>query len=366
MAVSGIATGAEIAGASKSVVWAILRALSRAIRRDLGTFGSIKVNNFFLFVALLMYGALNTGLAPKSAYPFLLLLGLLLLFPLSSDPLGRIPPDRLALWPLNPAQRLALRLVSLALSPILWLTLFLLLKAAPQLALFFLGVAVGTQVLIVLGNRLASRAPRSNPVRHIPRLPGPIVGPYAELIRNNVRQILSVLDPYLAALLSLAGSAYRFLSPSPDAGAYPILAMLVALALSTFAQGLFSLDGAVGMTRYRLLPLRGWQILLAKDAALLGILLILVLPLSPLPGLTFGLAALAIGHFPSVLLRLPQRRWRFTGGRVLFGAAQILIGFTLGYAEDHAGILYLTAAAAAWLCSTAWCGRCWDRALTDG
>jgi hypothetical protein len=84
-----------------------LRALSRAIRRDLGTFASIKVNNFFLFVALLIYGALNSGLPPKSAYPFLLLLGLLLLFPLSSDPLSRIPPDRLALWPFNPAQRLA-------------------------------------------------------------------------------------------------------------------------------------------------------------------------------------------------------------------------------------------------------------------
>jgi hypothetical protein len=350
----------------KSVVWAILTALSRAIRRDLGTFASIKVNNFFLFVALLIGGALNSGLPPRSAYPFLLLLGLLLLFPLSSDPLDRIPPDRLALWPLNPAQRLALRLVSLGLSPILWFTVILLLKTAPELALFFLGLAVGTQVLIVLSNRLASRAPRWNPVRHIPLLPGPVVGPCAELIRNNVREMLSVLDPYMAALLSLAGSAYRFLSPSPDSSAFPILAMLVALALSTYAQGLFSLDGAVGMKRYRLLPLRGWQILLAKDAAYLGILLILVLPLSPLPGLTFGLAALGIGHVPSVLLRLPQRRWRFTGGRVLFGVAQVLIGFALGYAEDHVGILYLAAAAAACLCSTAWCGRHWDRVLTDG
>jgi hypothetical protein len=351
------------------VVLAILRALNRAIRRDLGTFASIKVNNFFLFVAVLTYGALNTGLPPRSAYPFLLLLGLLLLFPLSSDPLGRIPPDRMALWPLRPVQRLALRLVSLGLSPILWLTVILLLKTAPQLALFFVGVAAGTQVLIVLGNRLTSRAPRWNPVRHIP-LPGVVVGPFAELIRNNVREMLSVLDLYLAALLSLAGSAYRFLSPGPDAAAYPILAMLVALALSTYAQGLFSLDGAVGMTRYRLLPLRGWQILLAKDIACLGILLILVLPLSPLPGLTFGLAALAIGHFPSVLLRLPQLRWRFTGGRVVWGAAQILIGFALGYGEsrgeDYAGILYLAAAAAACLCSAAWCGRRWDRVPTDG
>ena len=79
------------------MLFAILRALSRAIRRDLGTFGGLKVNNFFFFVALLIYGALNSGLPPKSAYPFLLLLGLLLLVPLSSDPLSRIPPDRLAL-----------------------------------------------------------------------------------------------------------------------------------------------------------------------------------------------------------------------------------------------------------------------------
>jgi hypothetical protein len=80
---------------------AILKALRRAVGRDLGTFESIKVNNLFLFVVLLAYGALNTGLKPTSAYPFFVLLGFLLLFPLSSDPLGKIPPARLGLWPLT-------------------------------------------------------------------------------------------------------------------------------------------------------------------------------------------------------------------------------------------------------------------------
>jgi hypothetical protein len=244
------------------VVFAILRALSRAIRRDLGTFGALKVNNFFFFVALLIYGALNCGLPPKSAYPFLLLLGLLLLFPLSSDPLSRIPPDRLALWPLGPAQLVALRVVSLALSPVLWFKVFLMLKTAPELALAFVALAIGAQLAIAFAGRLARRRPRWNPVRFVPW-----PGRTGQLVRNNARQLLAVLDVYIAVLLSLAGSLYRFLTPHPDAGAYPILAMLVALALSTCAQVLFRLDGGPGATRYRLLPLRGWQILLAKDAA---------------------------------------------------------------------------------------------------
>lgn len=338
------------------MVFAILRALARATRRDLGTFGSLKVNNFFFFVALLMYGALESGLPPRSAYPFLLLLGLLLMFPLSSDPLSRIPPSRLPLWPLGPLQRLVLRVVSLALSPVLWLTVFLMLKTEPSLAAAFVALAIGAQVAIAFGHGLALRAPRWNPVRLAPRLPGRT----GELVRNNLRAMLCVLDVYLAAMLSAAGSLYRLLTPDPDPAAWPILAMLVALALSTYAQGLFSLDGGPGATRYRLLPLRGWQILAAKDGAYLAILLVLVLPLSPEPGLTFGLTTLAIGHFPSVALRLPQRRWRFTGGRAWLGAAQMLIGFTLGFAEAHGGVVYLVVAAAVCAASLAWCGWRWE------
>jgi hypothetical protein len=121
-----------------AVVFAILKALSRAAAGDLATFEAVKVNNFFLFVALLIYGALESGMRPSSAEPFLLFLGFLLLFPLSSDPLDRIPPHRLASWPLARGQRFALRLASLGLSPVLWLTVAIMLLAAPPLALFFL------------------------------------------------------------------------------------------------------------------------------------------------------------------------------------------------------------------------------------
>jgi len=329
--------------------FAILRALSLAIRRDLAAFQSVKVNNFFLFVALLMYGALESGVRPASAYPFLLLLGFLLLFPLSSDPLGKIPPDRLASWPLGAGQRFALRLASLALSPVLWLAVFLMLKTSASLALFFLGAAIAIQASIVLGSRVAARAPRWNPWRHIPQIPGRLGG----LILKDTREMLSVLDFYIALLLTLGVSAYRFFGPDPDPDAFPILALLVALALSTYAQSLFGLDSASGATRYGLLPLRGWQILLAKDIAFLGVLFVLVLPLAIGPGLTFGLAALAIGHFSSMRLHLPIERWRFTSGRLAIGVAQVVAGIALGFAEYHRGAAFLVFAAGAWAISLA-------------
>ncbi len=231
-----------------SAVVAILRALAAAVRRSLGSFSSIQVNNFFLFVFLLIYGALVSGVRPASSYPFLLLLGLLLLFPLSSDPLARIPPSRFGLWPLSSAQRLALRLASLALSPAIWFALFIAFRVRPSLTLIFLAIALfaGT---VKFGN------PRPIGLRFLP-----------ELLRNNLRQMLCVLDTYVAIVLAVAGTVWRLIAKNPDRDAFPIFAMLVALALSTYTQALFALDLPSGKTRYRLLPLAGWRTLMAKDA----------------------------------------------------------------------------------------------------
>jgi hypothetical protein len=48
------------------VVLAILRALAASARRDLNTYAALKTNNFFLFVALLIWGAL-VSVKPVSA-----------------------------------------------------------------------------------------------------------------------------------------------------------------------------------------------------------------------------------------------------------------------------------------------------------
>ena len=324
---------------------AILTALRRAVGRDLA--GSFKANNL-LFL----------GLLGKSAAALFILLGFLLLFPLSSDPLGKIPAARLALWPLSRWQRLGLRLASLALSPVLWIGALILLKTKrPGLALAFCGLVVAMQGALVLGRYMAKRDRHWDLLRDLPRLPGRLGG----LIRKNVRQTLSLLDPYAAALLSVGGAAYRIFGAHPDPAAFTIIGLLVALALSTSAQSLFGLDGDAGVTRYRLLPVSGWEILLAKDVALLAILFVLLLPLDPWPGMTFGLVALAFGHHSSVLLELPQQRWRFASGQLPFGAMQTAAGMAVGFEEHQQGLWVLALAAVGYAASVYYYGRRWER-----
>jgi hypothetical protein len=147
----------------------------------------------------------------------------------------------------------------------------------------------------------------------------------------------------------------------PEPRALPIMAFLVGLALSTYAQCLFGLDSASGLTRYHLLPLRGWQILLAKDIAFLGILFVLVLPLSPGAGLAFGLVAVVVGRYPSVAFRLPQKRWRFTSGDFRFGILQMVLATALGFAVHENGKWFFVAIAAAYMVSLCGGGWLWER-----
>jgi hypothetical protein len=322
---------------------AILRALSRVMRRDLGSFATLKVNNFFLFVLFLSYSNILYHMQPHSAYPFLLLVGFLLLFPMSSDPLAKIPAARFGLWPLESSQRFALRLASVALSPVFWIALILLLFTARSLALAFVALAIAMQAAMVTAG-----SPRWNTGVRL-GFPGKL-GP---LIAAAIRQMLSVLDTYIALLLAIGGCAYRIFFHAPDPAAYPIFALLIALALSTYAQCLFGLDNNSALTRYRLLPLPLWQILVAKDIAYLAILVVLVAPLSMSAGLTSGLIALAIGRYSSVRRRSPQYRWRFTGGRVIVGVPQGVLGLGLGLAAHETSPAFLAVAAVAY-CASLW------------
>src|SRR3954452_10217545 len=90
----------------------ILKALGTVAKRERGSFRSIASNNFFLFGAILLQRA--------GAFIFLIG-GLVVLFPLSADPLRSVPPERLALWPLHKGDRVRLRLLSPWINPITWL-----------------------------------------------------------------------------------------------------------------------------------------------------------------------------------------------------------------------------------------------------
>ncbi|HEX6545596.1 MAG TPA: hypothetical protein VF023_04765 [Bryobacteraceae bacterium] len=331
---------------------AILNSIRRAVQRDLRSFEAIKFNNFFLIVAVLAI------MQPESAAFLLILLGVLVLFPISSDPLAKIPTSRLQLWPLSTNQRFALRLASLALSPVIWIAIILILRKVNYVvALLFIGLAVVIQFLIAAARRRARRAPRWELFLYIPRLPGR----FGFVVQKDIRDLFTLLDTWLAILFCTGAVCYRFLSRNPNPAAFPTISILIAIILSTYMQSLFGLELKLSLVRYRLLPLRGWEVLLAKDVAIFGLLIILVLPLSPLTGITAGLAALAIGHHSSILIHLPQKRWRFASGTIWpVGIVQIAGCFTLGLGEQQKGIVVLALTGAAYIFSLWWYGRKWQ------
>jgi hypothetical protein len=322
------------------VVLAILRALAAVVRRDLAGYSLIRANNFFLFVALLIWGALVSGVAPVSSYPFLLLLAVLLFFPISSDPLEKIPKVRMGLWPIAGRDRIALRIAALALSPVLW----------------FVVVAVvhyGQGVVLPLGAVVAAavvraQAPRSAPGFTIGRVVPAIPGGFGVLVVNYLRAMLAVLDTWLALIIAIIATAWRILARDADPAAWRMLSILAGIALSTQAQ----CGADFAAARYRLLPLGPRQIILARDGAYIAVQLAFTLALDPIAGLTFGMTALTVGRYPSLYARLRAERWRFSSGRVLFGASQMIAGATLAFA----GAAGTAIAVAIWAGSVWWGG----------
>ncbi len=329
---------------------AVLGAVARAQWRDLRSLGSIAGNNFFLFMLLLMQD-------PASAAFFGVLIGALVLFPMSADPLRTVPRDRLALWPLSSRQVVVLRIASLGLSPIVWIMALLMLRTARLRSVLELALIAGCIQAVLLVSRAWTRGlPQWNILRLVPAFRGYT----GALVLKDVRQMLCTLDFYLAGLLAAAGVTYRALARPADAAAIPMMALLVVLALSTYAQCLFGLDGASGLMRYRLLPMRGWRILIAKDVAWLLVLAPLVVALSPLAGLTGGFVALAVGHHASLRRPLPQQRWRFTTGLLPVGLAQSAALFAAGTAVDRFGPWWMAGSMAVWIASVLLYGFLWD------
>ena len=328
---------------------AILKALARVERRDQKTFQSVVGNNFF-FVTILLIG-------PAGGFIYLII-GLVLLFPLSTDPLRKIPASRLKSWPLERRQRRLLRALSPWVNPVTWVLAALALWSARghlSLGLWVLAAALVVAAFLLSDLPLARLGAAA---RAIPPFPGSL----NQLIRKNLREMLATLDFYCAALLSAATLGYRmFVRPLPPE-AFLAITVLVMLALSSYAQCLFGLDGAGGLSRYHLLPLRGWQILAAKDAAFLLIAIPLSLPLAPLAGIGAASIALAIGHEPSVSRLRPQTRWRFSAGAsVMLGLLQAAVMTAAASGIYFNGAWVLLPCLAAWLLSLWGCGRLIDR-----
>jgi hypothetical protein len=324
---------------------ALLRALATAYRRDWTAVQSLAGNNFFLLTAFFL------GKAGTFVY---LIMGLVVLFPLSTDPLRKIPASRMPLWPLERREWWLLRLASPWINPMTW--------GIVALAAWAAGRTMTVSLWAVIAGLFAAAfvisalpLPRGGGMwRSVPQFPGPL----NQLMRKNVRELLTTLDFYCAAIMSASVLAYRCFGPPLPREAFMAMSFLVVGALSSYTQCLFGLDGEGGLSRYRLLPVRGWQLLLAKDAAYLAVLIPLLLPLAPLAGLGGALVVLAVGRQPSVGQPREQTRWRFSSGGAIGNGLVQMVAMTMTIAGIFStSVWFLVAAAAAWAGSLWWYGR---------
>ncbi len=327
-----------------------VKAIALASWRDIQTFRSITGQNLFLFILLV-------GLQPQSAELFAILLGLVMIFPLSADPMEKAPADRWRLWPLSTFDRALVRTISVAFSPLFWIALVLLLRGQLRTAALFFAIVVSARLLFLLIRYLHRRsAPNLHLLRLIPKPPGI----FGALMQLHWRETLTTLDPYVALLLAGLTITYRLHAKNLEPAAAEIMSLVSVMAMSTSAQVLIGLDGR-GALRYRLVPLRGWQILLAKDLAWLTLLALLVAPLDFTSGFFAALAALTIGHYRSVSQPIPQARWRFTSGVIWpDGILQTIALIAVGTNIKTAGLKLAIPCLLCWLASVAFYGREWD------
>jgi hypothetical protein len=327
---------------------AILKWLARAASRHRRSFRFSGNNLNYTAIALAFM------LDAPAAGVLLTVMGVVVLLPLSSDPLSAIPRNRMRIWPLEDGERRLLRIVSPWLNPMTWIVVALAMWRRVSLGIVLL--ATGVLATGFLTSMRVSGGGRS-PWRRMPRFPGPL----NHLIRNNLREMLSTLDLFCGALIAFAGLIWRAAGLLPSEALFPLTAITM-LAISTCALTLFGLDGDAGLVRYRLMPVCGWQVLLAKDAAYLTLALVLALPLSPAGAMGAALIALTIGHRTSVRTPQTQSRWRFQTGPSFGDAIAQIVPMTMaGAAVVYTSRFLLLLCVALWACSTWWFGREIDR-----
>jgi hypothetical protein len=324
--------------ASLGATWKVLRRSQRSII-------SFTSNIFFPATAYFL----------RQAGAFLwLVVGLVLLFPLSADPMRKIPPERLALWPLDRKSRRLLRWLTPWLNPITWLLAALTLWGVGRsVSAGLWGILVGLAAIGFAAPSLSipSAATLS---RVVPRFPGPS----GYLLRKDLRQLLTTLEFWMTLLLSAVATVYRVFGSEFPTQAGLMISLLIVLAFASFSTCLFGLDGETGITRYRLLPLQGWRILVSKDLALLLVIIVLTISLAPVPAFAATLVTLAIGHSRSVSEHCQQVRWRFSSGPpVGFGVIQVLALAFAGAGAYYHGAAALAIAVAVYAASVWWNGR---------
>jgi len=342
-------------------ILALVVMLKKLMLKELSSFSSVRFNNF-LFCILFIMSARGGG--PKVAFWSTLLFQIVLLAPLlvtfSVDTQHRLPPERVATWPLTGTRRLLLSSVSFALNP-LFIVLFFgyLFWMGLAAGLFFVLLALIVHTTVYAVSRLSFKL-RMPAGLNISRTPLKVGG----IAQEMWRELQGTLDFWTALLIAVIGTFYRLFGRAPEPEAFPILSLFVGIAMSTIAQRMLCLDEGRALLRYRLLPIAGWKLLVTQDMTFLIPLAVMVSLLSLRTGVAFGLVAIAVGRYPSLRQRANQRRWRFVGGDPRFGVAQVLLGGLAGIGAARTGLWVLAVAFALYVVSVFWGELLWKSSLT--
>lgn len=312
----------------------LLGALLREVRRESEGFLALKRNHFGAFALLLLV------VAPPAAAALQGLILVLVLPALGRDPLHLLPLDRYRLLPLSGSQRVAFQVLARGLNPVLW--------AALAMALLLGWNPLWLLPLLVLPALLEGGLRRW--WRQNPRPLGLAApGHFGPLYLQGLKADLRSLDPYLALLLSAWALGFRLWGSAPIPGLGTGVSLLLVLSLGTQAQCLLGAESWGEALRARLLPLRGWQWLLVRDAAWLTLLLPLVAPHDWRAGLGAAFAALAVGHGASLRPAPRRRPWHFLQGPSLgWGALQTVLMAAAGIAVHHYGMWLILPLLALW------------------
>ncbi|KAA6462981.1 hypothetical protein DYQ86_06500 [Acidobacteria bacterium AB60] len=331
--------------------------------KELSSFSSVRFNNFLLCVLFIMSASVQQRRFAEAFWEtFLFQLFLLtpILITSSIDAQQRLPGQRVRLWPLTEGQRLLLTFVSFVLNPF-FVVLFVGYLFWMGLAIAFCFVVLGVVIHAATYATARLRWPRGRLRRSwLPMLPM-LPWKYAGIVRVTVSEVTSTLDFWTAILIAASGTAYRLFGHSPEPEAFPMLSLLVGIAMSTMAQRMLSMDEGRAMLRYRMLPIDGWKLLVVQDAVLVLLVGIMVLPLNLQAGLAFSLVAIAVGRYPSLKQQTKQRRWRFVGGDPRFGVVQVLLGVAARIGAARIGLSVLAYAFLLYAGSVFWGHRLWKR-----
>jgi hypothetical protein len=158
--------------------------------------------------------------------------------------------------------------------------------------------AVGA-ALLLLGSRLGRpsgpvrRSRKTRPLVGFPAVPRPI----GVAAAKELRILCRTADALVAGGIGVLGAATLLVGDEPTPALLGVVPVLLVLAQAGAPLNAFGLDRA-GIDRYRLLPLRGSEMLVSKNLAFLALLLFEVAPLVLVAAWRFGAgvaAALVFG-----------------------------------------------------------------------